>query len=129
LNEADSPGQANGAGQKSSMRIWLPALGLLAASFVASAWLELRPADEHFVAAVFPPWWDAARSTDAVAAADGAVIGWGGLASIVVTRSDQPGFPIRLHAAGAVLLLDPSGLISCFGTGETKTKDIRGSGL
>jgi hypothetical protein len=115
--------------RKSSIRAWLPALSLLAASFVASAWLELRPADEQFVAAVFPPWWDAARSTDAVAAADGAVIGWGGLASIVVTRSDLAGFPKRLHAAGAVLLLEPSRLISCFGSGETKTETIRGSGL
>jgi hypothetical protein len=111
---------------KSAIRIWTPALAMLAASFAASGWLELRPADDRFVAAVFPPWWDTARSTAAVAAADGAVVGWGGLASIVVTRSDRGDFAARLHAAGALLLLDPSRLVSCKG-GRTSTEFTGGS--
>jgi hypothetical protein len=98
---------------------WLPALVLLLASFVGVAWLALRPIDDRFVAAVFPPWWDAARSTDAVAAADGAITGWGGLGSIVLARSDSGDFPARLHAADALLLLEPSHLIFCGGTDRT----------
>ena len=106
----------------------LPALGLLAASSVAFAWLELRPLDNRLVAAVFPPWWDAARSTDAVTAADGAILGWGGLASIVVTRSDREDFPARLHDAGALLLIEPSHGMSCAGTRSAAKQPSTGIG-
>ena len=98
---------------------WLPALALLLASFVVMAWLELRPIDDRFVAAIFPPWWGAARSSDAVAAADGAIVGWGGIGAIVLARSDDGDFPARLHAAGALLLLEPSHLMFCGGTDRT----------
>jgi hypothetical protein len=98
---------------------WLPALALLLTSFVVTAWLELRPIDDQVVAAVFPPWWDAARSTDAVVAAEGAITGWGGIGAIVFAHSDQADFPARLHAAGALLLLEPSHLIFCGGTDRT----------
>ena len=91
----------------------MPALLLLVGSLAATGWLQLRPQDDREVAAVFPPWWDAARATSAVAAADGAVLGWGRLGSIVLTRSDRPGFADRLHAAGAVLLIEPLGLRPC----------------
>jgi hypothetical protein len=94
---------------------WLPALGLLAASVVASAWLSLRPSDDHFVAAVFPPWWGEARSIAAVADAGGAIVGWGALSSVVLARSDGSDFVARLHAAGAMFLLDPSPLGLCAG--------------
>ena len=98
---------------------WLPALALLLTSFVVTAWLDLRPLDDRVVAAVFPPWWDAARSSDAVVAADGAITGWGGLGAIVFARSDQADFPARLHAAGALLLLEPSHLVFCGETDRT----------
>jgi hypothetical protein len=99
---------------------WLPAVALLLASFVVMAWLELRPLDDRVVAAVFPPWWDAARSSDAVAAADGAITGWSRFGSIVFTRSDRADFPARLHAAGALLLLEPSHLSFC-GSGDGRS--------
>jgi hypothetical protein len=100
--------QSGGKLGSRSPAAWLPALGLLAASFAGLCWLELRPVDESFVAAVFPPWWGEARSIAAVAAADGAILGWGQPRSIVITRSDRPGFAERLHAAGALLLIAPS---------------------
>ena len=56
---------------------------------------------------------------DSVIAADGAITGWGGFGSIVFARSDQADFPARLHAAGALLLLEPSHLIFCGGTDRT----------
>jgi hypothetical protein len=101
------------------LRAWLPALVMLAASFSGLTWMELQPRNGQFVAAVFPLWWSAARSTEAVALADGAVIGWGGLPSIIVTRSDQADFAARLYAAGAILLVDPTRLGSCAGRGPT----------
>ena len=104
---------------RSGLAEWLPALALLLASFVVMAWLELRPLDDRVVAAVFPPWWDAARSSDAVAAADGAITGWSRFGSIVFARSDRADFPARLHAAGALLLLEPSHLSFC-GTGDAQ---------
>ncbi len=104
---------------------WLPALALLLASFVVTAWLELRPIDDRVVAAVFPPWWDAARSSEAVVAADGAITGWGRFGAIVFTRSDRADFPARLHAAGALLLLEPSPLIFC-GTADRTTLSASG---
>lgn len=106
-------GEASGGDRQSAIRTWLPALALLFVSTVAVAWLELSPRDDRFVAAVFPPWWGAARSIAAVAEADGAIMGQGGLGSIVLTRSDRAGFVERLHQAGAVLLLEPSALIGC----------------
>lgn len=106
-------------GPAAMFRTWAPALAMLAASVAATGWLELRPMDDRFVAAVFPPWWDAARSTEAIVAADGAIVGWGGLASIVITRSDQGDFPARLRVAGALLLLEPSRLGTCAGSDGT----------
>jgi len=103
---------------------WAPALGLLAASFAASCWLALRPVDPHFVAAVFPPWWSEARSIAAVVSAEGALVGRGGLASIVVTRSDLPDFDARLRQAGALVLLEPSRLLSCSGNGGSTEKQV-----
>ncbi len=100
---------------------------LLAASFVATGWLELRPKDDHYVAAIFPPWWSAARSTDAVITAEGAITGWGSLGSIVLTRSDRDGFGVRLRAAGAILLLDPVSLEFCGRIGSKKNAHSEGS--
>jgi hypothetical protein len=117
------PQEAEKDRRLSTLRTWLPALALLAVSFAASAWLMLRPADGRFVAAVFPPWWDVARSTDAVIAADGAILGLGGLSSIIVARSDRADFPARLRAAGALLLLDPSQLSFCARRNFQATKE------
>jgi hypothetical protein len=105
--------QSGGTAGAASLAAWLPALGLLAASFAGLCWLELQPVDENFVAAVFPPWWSEARSIAAVTAADGAILGWGRPRSIVITRSNHPGFAERLHDAGAVLLIEPSYLSGC----------------
>jgi hypothetical protein len=95
----------------------------MAASFAASTWLTAQPVDDRFVAAVFPPWWSAARSVDAVIAAGGTFVGWGGLSSIVLTRAEHADFPARLQAAGALFLLDPSPLGFCtshVGTSSTR---------
>lgn len=115
----DQSGENTGS---ASPAAWLPALGLLAVSFAGLCWLELRPADDNLVAAIFPPWWSEARSIAAVASADGAILGWGRFRTIVITRSDQPGFAERLHDAGALLLVEPSELTGC--SADTAKKSV-----
>ncbi len=113
-------------GESSTMRTWLPAIAMLVASVAAAGWLEFRPVDDRFVAAVFPPWWGAVRSTDAVVSAGGAVLGWGGMSSIVITRSDGDDFIARLHQAGALVLLEPARFGLCDGAGPALSGLVRG---
>ena len=61
------------------------------------------------VAAVFPPWWTPA-SVMAAAADAGQVVGVGRVSSTVILRRDRPGLAARLHAAGALIILD-AGLV------------------
>ena len=112
-------------GESSTVRTWLPAIAMLAASVAAAGWLEFRPVDDRFVAAVFPPWWGAVRSTDAVVAAGGAVLGWGGMSSIVITRSDGDDFIVRLHQAGALVLLEPARFGLCAGADPAVGESVR----
>ncbi|MEH3117189.1 MAG: hypothetical protein PGN25_06170 [Methylorubrum populi] len=97
-----------------SIAPWSLPSALLAASLIGSAWLALpAPAPDRPVAALFPPWWNSARSLDAAAAAGGTVLGLGRLPGLVVTRSSAPGFAERLRTAGALVLFDPRGLGLC----------------
>lgn len=72
------------------------------------------------VVAVFPPWWSASRTLVAASRA-GAVLDSGAYSFVVVvqTRDKKQDNKLdhelgeRLHAAGALLLLDPLGLGGC----------------
>ncbi len=64
------------------------------------------PAGATRVAAVFPPWWSAARIAGAAASA-GDLAGAGAHASILIVSSATPGLDARLRDAGAIILLSP----------------------
>jgi hypothetical protein len=108
-----APGLEALTGNRRMMGPWLPALALLFVSVFGGAWLEFRPKSAGQVAAFFPPWWSGKESLEAVAAAGGAVVRFGGLQNIVVVASSDPALLRRLHAAGAVLLLDPVAVGGC----------------
>lgn len=96
-------------------------VALVAASMLAlvpAAIPASTPTDPRIVAAVFPPWWSAARSISA-AARHAQIVRLGGLPTIVIVRTavphhlgphhlgpDHPG-PDQLRADGAWLFLNP----------------------
>ncbi len=90
---------------------WLLPSILALLSLAAAAAIELQPPARGPVAAVFPPWWGAARSMLAAASA-GPVVRLGALPSIVVALP-APGGLARLRRAGAWLLLNPAALGGC----------------
>jgi hypothetical protein len=94
---------------------WLPAILLLVASFLGTAWLGLRPdsAAGAPVAAVFPPWWGGERVFAASVSTGGAIVREGAWANILVLISADTDLPRRLRAAGAWLLLNPKALDAC----------------
>ncbi|MBI1683880.1 hypothetical protein I4Q42_09380 [Caulobacter hibisci] len=100
----------------SHVRTWrdgLRATGRIAAatlaiigSLVAVTLSSASPRDPGRVAAIFPPWWSAARAASAAAAA-GDISGAGAVPFILILRGDPATLGQRLHAAGALVLLDP----------------------
>jgi hypothetical protein len=95
---------------------WWPALLLLLASSLGTAWLELRPlaAVGAPIAAIFPPWWQADRTFVAAASAGGAVVRAGAWPNILVVTAEDGDLPRRLREAGAWLLVNPIALGGCF---------------
>jgi hypothetical protein len=95
---------------------WLPALLLLLASALGTAWLGFRPptAVGTPVAAIFPPWWDDVHVFTAAASTGGAIVREGAWSNILVVISDEGDLPHRLHAAGAWLVVNPIALDACF---------------
>lgn len=85
--------------------------GVLAAAGLLAAALSLPPGADA-VAAVFPPWWSAARAF-ASASSAGAVTGTGALRSVLIVRSDRPDLAERLRAAGALLVVAANGPFGC----------------
>lgn len=81
-------------------------LGVILSLFAAVA-VDAQPRTPGRVAAVFPPWWDAARVAGAAATA-GDIAGVGGAPFIVVLRGDPATLNPRARTAGALLLLDPA---------------------
>ena len=79
------------------------------------------PVDAHQIAAVFPPWWPAARIFAAASVA-GEVAGTGPLRSILIVRSDQAALAYRLQAAGALLVLAADGPFGCRSVPSQDTK-------
>jgi len=94
---------------------WLPAILLLVASLLGTAWLGLRSGSGIGapVAAVFPPWWDSERIFAAAASTGGAIVREGIWSNILVLNSADADLPRRLRGAGAWLLLNPKALDAC----------------
>jgi hypothetical protein len=85
---------------------------LLLASISASAAALLGPSDPQRLTAIFPPWWS--REASLVAASrSGAVTGFGALPFIIAVHSNDPDFARRLHASGALVLVDGSKFPFC----------------
>lgn len=64
------------------------------------------PRDASRIAAIFPPWWSAARAAQAAGSA-GDIAGAGAYRSILIVSSHTPGLSERLRGAGAIALLSP----------------------
>jgi hypothetical protein len=79
-------------------------------------------ADRRSVAAVFPPWWSAARAFEAAGSA-GEIARTGAYSSILIVHSTQPALAARLRKAGAFLVLDPMRLARCMQPTATGTLD------
>jgi len=90
----------------SKIRAYLPAGLLLAGSVFFTGGLTAWPRDGEPVAAVYPPGTtgDAAFAGVVVAGAE-AVLGTGALRTIVVARSDDPGFIDKLYRSGALMVV------------------------
>jgi hypothetical protein len=106
--------QGAAARARRGARSLLPALLLLAVSFLGSVFLASRPGPTGSqVAVIFPPGTSADQAILAVAAADGEIVREGAWPGLIVARSDDPAFPARLHAQGALAVLNPVILGSC----------------
>jgi hypothetical protein len=94
--------------------VWLNAVALLIASFVAVAALSLqvRPGTE-IVAVAFPPWWGAERAFLAAASADAAIVRMTAVPSLLVVRPDRRDGLTRLRKAGVWLAMDPQAIAAC----------------
>jgi hypothetical protein len=88
----------------------------LAASITVMAFAALVPKQNDPVAAIFPPWWTAARGFEAAALSGVPIVRTGAFANILVLAPGQPNLPARLHAAGAWMVVDAMALGGCAGT-------------
>ncbi len=86
---------------------------LLAASVVLTAGLAARPMPGKPVAALFPPWWSATSAMTSAAAANGAVVRFGGFRTILILAAGDADLADRLRHAGAWLVLDAEVLGGC----------------
>jgi hypothetical protein len=85
------------------MPIRLPSFipfALRAVSVLASASLAVKPAADKPVAVLFPPRRSAARVIATAAAADGAIVRFGGVPTILVLAAGGPDLADRLRHAG-----------------------------
>jgi hypothetical protein len=82
---------------------------VLAVSVCLMGVARLDPLPGRPIAAVFPPWWSAARTFSAGAQSGAQIARLGAFSNIlVVTSATNPAQ--RLRAAGALLLLDAQSL-------------------
>ncbi len=64
------------------------------------------------IAAMFPPWWSAARAFEA-AASTGAIVDVGRVPFLIVVRGDRSTLAARLKAAGALATLNADEFGGC----------------
>ena len=97
------------AGFRGSASI-LATLGAIGVTAVMAVAVGSPPA--NMIAALFPPWWSAARIFQA-AAGTGDIVGVGRVPSMIVVRSDRAALAARLRAAGALATFDANELGGC----------------
>ena len=97
---------------RATMLDWAPSLAAIVLSLVIVAAYALSPRDPQRVAAVFPPWWSAARALDAAHRHGDATI-VGGAPYVVIVWSHDAHLAARLRRDGALLLLDPGLTAAC----------------
>ena len=81
-------------------------------SLVGVAAMTLQRSGPGPMAALFPPWWSAARSVLAAAGA-GSILSAGALPFVVMIAPEDTGSYDRLREAGAWAILDPQRLTGC----------------
>lgn len=81
----------------------------------------MAPSANHPVAAVFPPWWTAARAFAAASAVGVPVLRLGVAPGVFVLGAGPSDIPARLRAAGAFLVLDANALGGCL-SNDPETK-------
>jgi hypothetical protein len=86
---------------------------LLLASVLLTACLALKPMPDKPVAALFPPWWSAARVMASAAGTNGAIVRFGGFQTVLILAAGGPDLTDRLRRAGAWLVVDPGILGGC----------------
>ena len=86
---------------------------VLVVSLVLTGIAALAPLPGQPVAAVFPPWWGAARAFAAAARSNSPVVRLGLFPNIVILPGLTTGASSRLHRAGALLLLNAQALGAC----------------
>lgn len=113
MDHCDSP-VAAAPDRAGVWRSLTPAVALLVVSLagtvIAGVWPRADAVEVAVLAADFP------AAAGVVAAAGGALVAGTALPGLVIARSPDPADPSfhdRLHAAGALLLLDPQGLAGC----------------
>lgn len=94
----------------SVLRHGLGLIGCLAATLLIVVISSMPRSDK--VAAVFPPWWSAARAFEAAASA-GRIVALGRLPSILIVHGDPARLAPDLRDAGALLVFDSSLSAGC----------------
>jgi len=95
---------------------WLNATALLIAGWITLAILTLQVrADATVVAVAFPPWWSTQQVFRAAGSAEAAIVGLTALPTLLVVHPDDHDGLVRLHQAGAWLVLDAQAVSACFG--------------
>lgn len=84
---------------------FLPAMIFLVSLAAVGVAATAAGRDTRRLAAVYPPWWDAARVISAAGSA-GDIAAAGGWRNVVVLRSQAPGLAARLRRSGALWTMD-----------------------
>ncbi len=85
---------------------------LMSLTGIVAVFAGSTPGDPHSAAAIFPPWWPAAKAFEAAGSA-GEVARIGAFSSVLVVHSKEPALVDRLRKAGALVVLDPVQLAAC----------------
>lgn len=85
---------------------------LVSLTAIVAVFAGSPPGDSQSAAAVFPPWWSAAKAFEAAGSA-GEVARTGAFSSVLIVHSKDPALADRLRKAGALLVLDPVRLALC----------------
>lgn len=98
------------------------------ASFLLVARIGLAPRDPaQGVGVVFAPWTDADAAFIRAVEAGGRFVRFGALPFIVVVMPETPDYAERVHAAGALLLVDPQILAACLLSSSPTSSDAPAS--